>query len=56
MTMPMDCDMWSADLDARLAVLNATSINLDRMLLNGKTDNYDAEVDNYNAEVKHNII
>lgn len=51
MTMPMDCDMWSADLDARLAVLNATSINLDRMLLNGETDNYDAEVNNYNAEV-----
>ena len=27
-----------------------SSFNLDRMLLNGETDNYSAEVDNYDAE------
>jgi hypothetical protein len=50
-TMPRDCDSWSSDLDARLAVLSTTSANLDHMLLNGETDKYDTEVDKYNAEV-----
>jgi hypothetical protein len=42
--------MRSTDPDARLPILNTTSVNLDRMLLNGETDNYSTEVDNCDVE------